>query len=201
MSVEQKQIKFPNQEQSPILKEARKEKFRILRPCEYELIRKTARKIQQQTRLDALLLTGARYVEVQRLHDHKEWFEGRFVKLPSEASRKVERTQRERWVRLSNKGVAVLPYFFTVENLPTARAWSYNLKGWAMKARLDPIGLSAKTMRKTMESWLAFYYPEMLHAIILSQGHTWTTAFGHYLNLPFTEGDRREMKEWLDGWI
>ena len=39
MSVKQKQIlKFPNQEQSPILKEASKEKFRILRPFEYELI-------------------------------------------------------------------------------------------------------------------------------------------------------------------
>ncbi|TMI25331.1 site-specific integrase, partial [Candidatus Bathyarchaeota archaeon] len=45
---------------------------RVLRPTKYELLWKGARSQENQTRLDALLLTGLRYVEAQRLQQNEE---------------------------------------------------------------------------------------------------------------------------------
>ena len=59
---------------------------------------------------------------------------------------------------------------------------------------LDPIGLCPKTLRKTWESWLVFY-PRHIHLIFLSQGHNNLTSLQHYINLPFTEQDRKEMRK------
>ena len=54
--------------------------------------------------------------------------------------------------------------------------------------------------RKTYESWLISSYPERKEEVFLSQGHNSLTALRHYVNLPFTESDRMEMKEYVDGW-
>ncbi len=186
--------------QAPIVKDSGSRKFRILRPSEYVLLRGAAASLENQTRLDALLLTGSRYVEGQRLHEHPEWLDGRFVHLPAEASRKALRKQHERWVRLSNRGVTILPYFFRGKQLPDWKAWERDMRRWAAKAGLDPAFISAKTLRKSWESWLVFYFPNQVPAIFLNQGHTETTALKHYINLPFTEEDRRDMREWVEGW-
>jgi len=45
---------------------------RVLRPAEYELLWKGARSQENQTRLDALSLTGLRYVEAQRLQENPD---------------------------------------------------------------------------------------------------------------------------------
>jgi len=37
--------------------------------------------------------------------------------------------------------------------------------------------------------------------IAMSQGHTTDTAMRHYLNLGFTELDKGEMKDFVEGWI
>jgi len=52
---------------------------RILRPSEYEKLRESAEILDKQTRLDALLLTGVRYVQAERLQEHPDWVDGRFV--------------------------------------------------------------------------------------------------------------------------
>ena len=57
-----------------------------------------------------------------------------------------------------------------------------------------------KMFRKTYESWLISSYPERKEEVFLSQGHNSLTALRHYVNLPFTESDRMEMKEYVDGW-
>ena len=57
----------------PILKSG----VRILRPAECELLREGARALENQTRYDALLLTGLRYVEAQRLQSNPDWLDGR----------------------------------------------------------------------------------------------------------------------------
>ncbi len=69
---------------------------RILRPSEYERVREGAEILDNQTWLDALLLTGLRYVEAERLQDHPDWIDGRFVHLPDYAQKKVKRKQSER---------------------------------------------------------------------------------------------------------
>src|SRR5438128_2188709 len=100
---------------NPILKSA----TRILRPAEYEQLREGARTLENQTRSDALLLTGFRYIEAIRFYDNPDWLDGQFVHLPAYARRKSKRTQKERWVRLSRKGASLLPYSFKSKPLPT----------------------------------------------------------------------------------
>ena len=75
----------------PILKNH----VRILRVNEYEILREKAKTLQNQTRLDTPLLTGLRYVEAQRLHDHPDWFDGHFLNLPDYAVKKAKRKQKE----------------------------------------------------------------------------------------------------------
>jgi len=182
---------------APILKGG----VRILRPCEYEALREAAKKLENQVKLDALLLTGLRYVEAQRLQMHPEWFDGRFINLPEHAQRKWKRKQRERWVRLNPLGQSILPFFFKAKRLPSWKAWTLNLKRWAEWAGLDPVGLGPKTTRKTWESWLVTCYPQHLALICLSQGHTELTSLQYYLNMPFTEVDKLEMRKWVEGWV
>src|SRR6267143_3558606 len=97
----------------PILKSD----VRILRPTEYERLGEGARTLENQTRSDALLLTGLMYVEAQRLQSNPDWVDGRFIHLPAFAQRKIRRKQKERWVRLSSKGVSRRPYFFKTKPL------------------------------------------------------------------------------------
>ena len=55
-------------------------------------------KDRHKTWLDVFLITGMRYVEVQRLWNHKEWYlelENK-INLPEEAQRKHIRSQLER---------------------------------------------------------------------------------------------------------
>jgi hypothetical protein len=180
----------------PILKSG----VRILRPAEYEQLREGAAILENQTRSDALLLTGLRYVEAQRLQTNPKWVDGRFIHLPASAQRKAKRLQRERWIRLSSKGANLLPYFFKTKPLPTWRGWTQNMQRWAGHSRLDPIGLGPKTLRKSWESWLVASYSERVLEVFLSQGHTQLTALNHYLGLPFTAIDKEGMKEWVGGW-
>jgi len=44
-------------------------------------------------------------------------------------------------------------------------------------------------------------YPERVLEVFLSQGHSEMTSLTHYLNLPFTEVDRLQMKDWVLGWV
>ena len=180
----------------PILKS----RVRILRPAEYEQLREGAATLENQTRSDALLLTGLRYIEAQRLQTNPKWVDGRFIHLPPSAQRKAKRLQRERWIRLSSKGASLLPYFFKTKPLPTWKGWTQNLERWATKAGLDPVGLGPKTLRKSWESWLVASYPERVLEVFLSQGHTQMTALSHYLGLPFTTADKEEMHEYVGGW-
>ncbi|OLE59825.1 MAG: hypothetical protein AUG17_01065 [Crenarchaeota archaeon 13_1_20CM_2_53_14] len=77
---------------------------RVLRPTKYELLWKGARSQENQTRLDALLLTGLRYVEAQRLQQNEEWLDGRFIHIPEYAQEEgqaatawtMDQTKRQR---------------------------------------------------------------------------------------------------------
>ena len=144
------------QRQKPILKGG----VRILRPIEYEQLREGAKILDNQTRLDVLLLTGLRYVEAQRLRKNPDWLDTKFIHLPEYAQKKAKRKQKERWIKLSGNGITVLPYFFKTSPLPTWGAWTENLERWAARTGLDPEGMSPKTTRKTWESWMVMSYPE-----------------------------------------
>lgn len=175
---------------------------RVLRPDEYEAIRGQAALSAGDgvAHLDVCLLTGARYVELQRLHENPGWFHGNFVHLPAEASLKVKRHQVDRWIRLSDRGGPAVVRFLQVSQLPEMHAFQAQLRRWSTAAVVDPLGLSAKSLRKTWESWLTSVWPERFLLIVQSQGHTKTTSIDHYLNLPFQRDDKVRMMPWLAGW-
>jgi integrase len=175
---------------------------RILRPREFRVLLNAVPLLDQQTQLQMLLLTGMRYIEAKRFQSYPSWWDGDFIHMPREACRKDKRTQQERWIRLNNQGKTIIRYFVKCRRpLPTNQAWGMAMKRWGRAAGLDPVGLCAKTTRKTWESWLMFYYPQQFHVITQSQGHTTTTSLQHYLNMPFTDVDRLEMKDYVEGWI
>jgi len=190
---------FPTEEEfrRPIIKNG----TRILRPKEFRALLNGCQKMDYKIILQTMLYTGMRYVEMQRFQVHREWFDGDFVHLPKEACLKKARTQQERWVRLNNQGKMIVQFFQNINtHVPTTQSWGMNLKSWAEKVGLSPEGLSVKTTRKTWESWLLFFYPEYIAMITLSQGHTQIISLQHYLNIPFTEADRVEIKSFVEGW-
>jgi hypothetical protein len=163
-----------------------------------------------------------RYIEMQRFQEYPSWWDGDFVHLPKEASRKVKRTQQERWVRLNNQGKMAVRHFVSIKTpMPSYQSWNENLACWAFRAGFPEAiikerknkhtgeikqihacpGLSVKSTRKTWESWLMFYYPQQMALITLSQGHTQLTSLQHYINMPFTESDRIEIKNYVEGWV
>ena len=127
------------------------------------------------------------------------WLDGRFIHLPEYAQKKVNRQQRERWIRLSDKGRTIVRYFFKTKPLPSWNGRTHNMERWAESSKLDPMGLGPKTTRKTWESWLVSSYPERFPEIVVSQGHTTFVAVNHYLGLPFDRRDKEEMSEWVSG--
>ncbi len=184
----------------PILKYSPKSSVRILGPEEYLRIREVA-PFYGSRQMDALLYTGMRYVELQRLHDNPAWLDlsRSRVHLPPASVLKAKRRQLDRWVILNEKGRVSVPLFIEGRNLPGWETWTQHLKDWATAAGVNPAGLGPKTLRKTWESWLVCTYPVHLAEITLSQGHTTLTAVGHYLNMPFTAEDKAAISPYVDG--
>ena len=168
---------------------------RILRPPEYKEIRNRA-KTDKAFLMDCLLLTGLRYEEMLRVRQHPEWFDGNFIHLPQWAQKKAMRKQKERWVKLSIMGRSILPRLWEITVPPRTTFDKWLRYNFPMIG-----GLSAKTFRKTLESWLLSRYPERSIEISLSQGHDQLTELRYYANLPFLEKDKQEMKEYIEGWI
>ena len=186
-----------------IVQQNNKQKVRILRPWEAKALDNAIPKYEYQMIFEALLYSGMRYVELERFQKYPEWFNGDFIHLPSQlASRKAKRKQKERWVRLNPAGKKVIRSFLNVDKkLPSYKDWTDDLCRWAKYANIDFTALGPKTTRKSWESWLVFTYENKTLQIFQSQGHTQMTALQHYLNMPFTDNDKLQMKEFVDGWI
>ena len=179
-----------------------REKTRILRPCEYKKLHNAVPKKDYKTMLNALLHSGMRYVEMQRFQKNPEWFDGEFIHLPQEAIYKQKRKQAERDIILNPLGKNVISYFVDIKTkLPCWQTWKENLRRWALMGGINPVGIGVKTTRKTWESWLLACYPNRITEITLSQGHTTVTSIKHYLNVAFTREDKRDMKDYIEGWI
>ncbi|NIU86227.1 MAG: hypothetical protein GWN56_02680 [Nitrosopumilaceae archaeon] len=201
---------------SPIMRK----RVRILRPGECKQLIDAIPKPEYKALFRALLFTGMRYIELQRFQKQPSWFDGEFINLPKTSVLKHKRTQLERSVRLNPLGCMAVEHFLQCKTiLPSYQSWSANLSCWGYRAKLHGAekyvnvakknrpteysceGLSSKTCRKTYESWLVFYYPNRLTEVLLSQGHDHLTSVKHYLNMPFNEHDRIDMKDFVEGWI
>jgi len=176
---------------------------RILTPYEFDRLYGAVKKWDYQVLLNVALYTGMRYVELQRLQKHREWFNPvrRCIYLPKEAQRKKKRKFADRYVHLTPSAMHYIPMFFKIRKLPKIQQWNKWLKWWAERSGIGKEGVSAKTTRKTWESWLVISYPDKVAQICMNQGHTDTTAIQHYIQLPFSEEERREIKIRTAGWM
>ena len=176
---------------------------RVLRPWEVKKLIDAIPNKYQRLKFEALLYTGIRYVEANRLLEKPRMFEpgNNRIHFDSYAIRKKKIDMKERYVILSPVAKRIIESFIDAgKELPGYDVWRDDLKRWAKNAGIPPNRLGPKTTRKTWESWLVTYYPHFTNHIFLSQGHNTLTALVHYVTLPFNEKDRNDMKEFVYGW-
>lgn len=179
-----------------------KGEIRILTPNEYLKLRSSIAQDRHKTLLDVLLITGMRYVEVQRLWDHPEWYIERenIIHLPQEAMKKAERRQLERTITpLPSMFHYIMKDFCEFRRPPDESNWNRGLMRWAQAAGIHPYGLSAKTTRKTIESWMVSAGVEVT-SVCLRAGHDNLTSMRHYQGLSFNDEERSAIKKQLVSW-
>ena len=172
---------------------------RILRPIEFKKLCDAIPKSENLDKLEALLFTGMRYKELQRLYKNRSNFKGNTIYV---ASGKKKAIYGDRYIRLNKQGERAVRYFLRCKtNLPTYKSWQYNLRRWCKEAGISSEGMNNKTTRKTWESWLVQKYQKQIELIFLSQGHSQLTALKYYLMIPFTKKDIEDMDYYTEGWI
>ena len=177
--------------------------IRILSPHDYDIFVANIDKVFHRTLFDVALWSGMRYIEIQRLWDHPEWYQSarKNIHLPVGAVKKSKRKQLERNIMpIPPQIESIMPYFFAGKRPPTNKVFNENLKRWAVKAGFDPVGFSAKTTRKTIESWMVAAGVR-INVVCLRQGHDELTSMRHYQGLSFTNDEKAEIKRRLAGWI
>ncbi len=175
---------------------------RIFSPFDYDCLVSNIDKPYLKTIFNVCFWSGMRYIEIQRLHDNFDWWmkERRSIHLPEEAQKKAKRKQLERYISpLPPQLETELSYFFDNKKPPCLKVWDDNLHRWANKADMDIKGISAKTTRASIESWMVTAGVP-LNVICLRQGHDHITSMNHYQGLPFTEAEKIEIKRRLAGW-
>jgi len=146
-------------------------------------------------------ITGMRYIELQRLHDHPEWYSKsrNQIILPPDAQQKVKQKLVKRTIDKLPSTFQYLFKAFTEGSRPPDRtSWNRNLSRWSRKACIEP-KIGPKTPRKTIESWmLESGIPEI--KIYSRQGHDPITSLRHYQSLSFTDYEHRDIEKRLMEW-
>lgn len=147
------------------------------------------------------VITGMRYIELQRLHDHPEWYykDRNQIILPKEAQQKVKQKAPKRTIYpLPSTFSYIFKDFVEGSRPPEQSSWNRDLARWSRKSNIEPY-VKPKTPRKTIESW-------MLKAgineyeIYSRQGHDPVTSLRHYQSLSFTDYEMRDIKKRLTEW-
>lgn len=146
-------------------------------------------------------ITGMRYIELQRLHDHPKWYtEARNqIILPQEAQQKVKQKLVKRTIyKLPSTFSYIFERFVEGPRPPERTSWNRDLERWSTKAGITP-KVGNKTPRKTIESWmLKSGIPEI--EIYSRQGHDPVTSLRHYQSLSFTDYEMRDIRKRLTEW-
>ena len=175
---------------------------RIFSPNEIDMLLEAIPKEHSRTIFNVMLWTGMRYVEIQRLHGHPEWFikDRNYIRLDKIASKKVKRKAEARNIPVAPQLQGELPYFFKNKQPPTLQTWDENLKRWALKAGIGPEKISAKSTRKTIEAWMHTIGMDSIE-ICTRQGHDSLTALRHYReSISFSPDEISEIERRLSGW-
>ena len=157
---------------------------------------------RHKTLLEILLITGLRYIEVQRLWNNRLWYieKENIIHLPEEGQKKAKRRQLERAIHpLPSMFSYLMREFFASRKPPTESVWNRDLRKWAEIAGINPYGISAKTTRKTIESWM-IKAGVLESTVCLRQGHATLVSMQHYQGLAFSDADTRDIIKQLSEW-
>ncbi len=174
-------------------------KVRVLTPNEYDSILHVIDRPINRKRFLLMFWTGMRYAELQRFHNNPKWYlkSRNVIHIPQEGQKKKKRTQVERVIHpLPELMREIIDGFHKDPKPPTLQTWNDNLKRWSVKAGLSDNGISAKTTRKTIESWMVVAGVP-LNQVYLRQGHNELTSLIHYQGLHFTPSEKEEIKRRL----
>jgi len=196
---------------------------RVLTPAEYRSLEAQITKPSIKKLVRALLLSGMRYAEILRLKGSPHDFDPERRTIYVKAG-KTRTSKRERYVHLNDAGVQAIGEYLADERTayPSSTVMGLNLQAWAKAAALSAAptlegaiieaganagdernnvwGLSVKSFRKSWESWLVATCPEKMALIALSQGHETETGMAHYMGISFTQAERAEIREMVQGW-
>lgn len=176
--------------------------IRILVPSEYRNIRNAIPKDLHKTIFDVLLITGMRYIEVLRLYDNPDWYNEKrnLIHLPETAQKKHKRKQLQRTIHpLPSMFNYIMKDFFNGRKPADESNWNRLLRKYAETAGINPYGISAKTTRKTIESW-SIAAGILESTVCLKQGHDSLTSMKHYQGLAFSDDELRDIKKQLSDW-
>lgn len=185
---------------------------RVLTPDEVTAIQNVITKPSARALFDLMLYTGLRLSEVKQIAENPAIFDEKRKIITITSSKKAS-TQKTRNVHLCENGVMAIKAFIENPKVPSSpTAWQMNLMRWCRSARLEPLtgkdvtdngniyGITVRTTRKTLESWLLTAYPDRSVYVALSQGHTVLVQLQHYLNLSYTEEERQAIRDQVKGW-
>ena len=146
-------------------------------------------------------ISGLRYVELQRLYDHPEWYNKsrNQIILPKEAQKKVKQKLLKRTIDKLPSTFGYMFKLFLAGNRPPERtSWNLDLSRYSARAGISP-KVNLKTARKTIESWmLKCGIPEI--EIYSRAGHDPVTSLRHYQSLSFTDYELRDIIKRLAEW-
>jgi integrase len=180
-----------------------KQNTRILMPSEYELLRAEAMKNTPRYAIlmDAMLQTGLRPIEFERMD--RSWYRParRCLELPRGACLKQKCQYKERTVFLSLPGCDALDAYFEL-GAPKPKKVSLRdtLRRYADAAGIGADGITSKMFRKTLDSWLVACYEDRYMSIASSMGHDVDTILKYYLGTAFPEKEVEKMRVYLNEW-
>lgn len=174
---------------------------RVLTVPEYENLLLNINQKKHKTLFELSVICGMRFIEIHRLYQHPEWYNEKrnIIHLPEEASLKVKRKQLMRTIHPLPSEFKYIFENFKENKPPTLASWNKVLQRAAIKAGISPFGISAKTSRKTMESWM-IVGGIPVNDVCLRQGHDSLTSMRHYQGLVFNDDELRDIKNKLRDW-
>lgn len=179
-----------------------KENNRVFTPSEYKAVYKAIDSRIFKKSINTALYTGMRYKELQLFADNPQWH--RPDKSDIFLPRKFTKNRKDRYVHLTPHFNELLTMYLETDGglyFPHRRSWYDNIQRWGAWAGIkDYKNLNVKTTRKTWESWLVRAGYDAVK-VMLSQGHTQTTAILYYFNLSFTKEDIAQIKQRTIGWM
>lgn len=176
---------------------------RILLPSEFRSLREATPMMLSKLRMDALLYTGARFIELKDIKGHPDLLD-KDNKTLQLTTRKIKVRNKKRNCRLNDNGVKTMDALLSMKKknlMPTRETYNEMSKKWCILAGIDPTGFTSKTLRKTWTAWLVAKYPDFIDIIEESIGHRSKETINEYRELPFTDQDKAEMEEYTRGWI